>query len=108
MNLFHLSYDVENTAVHPNEWVLERLVEVLVRRLNSTIIRRPAETTIVFDSVLGYFDVMRIIGEWADLCHVCFAASQMLPHEDGKRFYYMLRGNANLQEAVDVCVRRIR
>lgn len=108
MNLFHLSYDVENTVLHPNEWVLEQLVGVLVRNLNSTLIKRPTATTLVFGSSLGYFDVARIIGAWAAANQVYFVVSQILPHEDGLRFYYYLRENTTLQMAVDACVRRIR
>lgn len=108
MSLYQLSYDVDSSEENSTEAALVALIAFLVKNLGSTRVRRPVRTTIVFDTAKGYFEVLNLIAEWAKASNAYYTLSQILPHEDGKRFYYMMKVNADLQTTVDEYVKAVR
>lgn len=108
MNLFEISYDVENAAVTSPDQALSSLVSALVRQLNVTMVNRFVASTLVFGTNRNYFEVLQVINQWAAVNRVWFVIGQILPNEDRVRFYYTMRKDNSLQAAVDDYMSRAR
>ena len=108
MNLFEISYDVENAYVTSPGQALERLVSALVHQLDATMINRFVASTLVFGTTRNYFEVLQVINQWAEANRVWFVIGQILPNEDRVRFYYTMRKDASLQAEVDDYMSRAR
>ena len=105
MNLFQLSYDVAESGGMTNEQALAQLVEVLVRRLHCPMISRFVRSTVVFSTASGYFDTLQVLNGWLSASGITYVVAQILPNEDGKRFYYMVKPNQSLQNEVNILIR---
>lgn len=101
MNLFEVSYDVQNATPETSDRALRSLIAMLVQRLGSRSVRRFVASSIVFSTDRGYFDVIAGIKTWAEMSNVCFVIAQIMPNEDKARFYYTYSRNESLQSYVD-------
>ena len=101
MNLFELSYDVQNATSETSDRALRSLIAMLVQCLGSKSVHRFVASSIVFSTERGYFDVIAWIKTWAERSAVCFVIAQIMPNEDKARFYYTYSRNESLQSYVD-------
>jgi len=101
MNLFEVSYDVQNATSDASDRALKYLIAMLVQRLGSRFIRRFVASSIVFSTERGYFDVITLIKAWAERSDACFVIAQIMPNEDKARFYYTFSRNESLQGYID-------
>ena len=101
MNLFEVSYDVQNATSDASDRALKYLIAMLVQRLGSRFIRRFVASSIVFSTERGYFDVIAGIKAWAERADAFFVIVQIMPNEDKARFYYTYSKKEALQSYVD-------
>ena len=107
MNLFEISYDIVGATPEAHRKALRDLLSIVVGTIKGTSVRRFVQTTLVFGTERGYFEVLAAVKSWSDSCSAFFVVSQIMPNEDGRRFYYTMRKNESLQQEVDVLVKEI-
>jgi len=101
MNLFEVSYDIQNATSDASDRALKYLIAMLVQRLGCRSVSRFVASSIVFSTERGYFDVIAWIKMWAERVGACFVIAQIMPNEDKVRFYYTHCRNGSLQGYID-------
>jgi len=75
-------------------------------QLGAVSIKRFVATTLMFMTTKNYYDVLHEVSEWAERANCYYVIAQILPNEDGKKFYYMMKGNVPLQNTIDEIISR--
>ena len=108
MNMFEISYDVQNAAPERSRRALTALISILVHSLQSPNVKKFVASSLMFTTTRNYFEVVNAMNVWSNRAGTYFSIAQILPNEDGRRYYYTMSPNPDLQREVDDLYNRAR
>lgn len=108
MNMFEISYDVKNATTERCHFALAALMSTLVHNLQSPLVRRYVASSLMFTTSHNYFEVVNAMNAWSNRTGTYFSIAQILPNEDGRRYYYTMVTNPELQREIDDLYHRTR